>query len=180
MLGAPMYKRFAFEGPVHESLDCVPLTVRRKLDLAGFKIALVGWQALSREERLTLCHLPVDGDGDLAVYREVMAGFCAQRNVPLKPLADPDVAARTWNEPRVPAPLRARVDALGVPLTDERWRALDEESRYALLKLTDPKRDEAKLPAALGELGLLDPARAAAAAERAARCEATSEPDRAS
>ena len=57
-----MYKRFTFEGDIHESLDCVPLSVRRKLDLAALKISLDGWQQLSRAERLSLCHLPVDSE----------------------------------------------------------------------------------------------------------------------
>jgi len=150
-----MYKRFEFEGDVHDSLSCVPLTVRRKLDLAATKISLEGWQHLSREERLCLCHLPVDAPADLAIYREVLLGFCRARSVPTKPLQDPTADARLWNAPAVPPALRARTDALGSKLDDAAWAALDEESRYALLKLADPKRTPEKLAAALVELGLL-------------------------
>ena len=49
---ALMYKRFEFEGAIHDTLECVPMSVRRKLDLATLKISLAGWQALSRAERL--------------------------------------------------------------------------------------------------------------------------------
>jgi hypothetical protein len=150
-----MYKRFAFEGDIHASLDCVPLTVRRKLDLAAIKISLDGWQALTREERLCLCHLPVDSDEELAVYREVLLGFCQRGGVTWKPLVDPAVDGRPWNAAALPADLRARAGALGASLDDARWSALDEESRYGLLKLTDPKRGPEKLAAALVELGLL-------------------------
>jgi hypothetical protein len=142
-----MYKRFAFEGEVHSSLSCVPLTVRRKLDLAGVKISLAGWQTLSREERLALCHLPVDSAEELGVYREVLVGFCQRQGVGWTPVADAIVAARAWNARSVPAPLRDRIQ-------DEAWADLDEESRYALLKLTQGGRDPAKLDAALAELGL--------------------------
>jgi len=162
-----VYKRFEFEGEVHASLDCVPLTVRRKLDLAGVKISLDGWQRLARTERLSLCHLPVDSDGDLAVYREVMAGFCERNGVATKPLHDPMVDGRQWNEPAVPSPLRERARTLGAALDDARWSALDEESRYALLKLADPKRTPEKLQAALIELGLL----AGSVGANAATCE---------
>lgn len=151
-----MYKRFAFEGEIHTSLSCVPLTVRRKLDLAGLKVSLAGWQQLAREERLCLCHLPVATPDDLAVYREVLLGFCSRRDVACKPLQDPQVDARAWNDEAVPTPLRARAQALHCDLDDQRWAQLDEESRYALVKLADPKRDPDKLKAALIELGLLD------------------------
>jgi hypothetical protein len=151
-----MYKRFAFEGDIHGSLACVPLTVRRKLDLAALKISLAGWQQLSRDERLCLCHLPVDSAEEIAIYREVLLAFCERRGVDHKPLHDPVAAARLWNARAVPAELRARAVALGAALDDEAWSRTDEESRYALLKLADPKREPEKLAAALVELGLLD------------------------
>jgi hypothetical protein len=150
-----MYKQFAFEGDVHASLDCVPLTVRRKLDLAGMKISLAGWQTLSRPERLALCHLPVDAAAELGVYREVMSGFCAARAIPVTPLAVPAPDALPWRTAVVPTPLAERARMLGAILDQPRWGLLDEESRYALWKLAEPKGSDVKLGAALGELALL-------------------------
>lgn len=150
-----MYKRFDFEGDIHATLDCVPMSVRRKLDLAALKISLEGWQTLTLAERLALCHLPVDSAHELEVYVEVMRGLCERASVPLKPLVDPVAAARAWNAAAVPEALAQRASALGAKLTPEVWRALDEESRYALLKLCDPKRNPLKVHALLVELGLL-------------------------
>jgi hypothetical protein len=170
-----MYKRFEFEGDIHDSLACVPLTVRRKLDLAALKISLAGWQQLARDERLCLCHLGVDSADEIAVYREVMQAFCARRSVALKDIDDPAVTSRPWNAPVPPAALRARTGELGAALDDEAWSKLDEESRYALVKLADPKRTPEKLAAALGELGLL--AGHPAVSPDAARCEAMAPAD---
>lgn len=155
MARRPMYKRFAFEGDIHASLECVPLTVRRKLDLAGIKISLAGWQCLARDERLCLCHLPVDSADEIVIYREVLLAFCLRRDVACKRLEDPLVDARAWNAKVVPPQLRERAAALESWLDDKTWSRLDEESRYALLKLTDPKRTPEKLAAALIELELL-------------------------
>jgi hypothetical protein len=165
-----MYKRFAFEGDVHTSLECVPLTVRRKLDLSGIKISLAGWQQLARDERLSLCHLPVDCPEEIAIYREIFLAFCARRHVPWKPLQDPAVDARLWNAPKIPTELSARTQALGVQLDEETWAGLDEESRYALVKLVDPKRQPEKLAAALCELGLLAGPVPATACEASGPC----------
>jgi len=119
-----MYKQFAFEGDIHQKLDCVPLCVRRKLDLAQLKVSLQGWQALPRAERLALCHLPVESNEEVAVYREVLADFCARAAVPLAPLQDADAAARAWNAREIPAALAARLQGLGVKLELDAWRAL--------------------------------------------------------
>lgn len=151
-----MYKKFAFEGDIHTSLACVPLTVRRKLDLAAIKISLAGWQQLPREARLCLCHLPVEAPEELAVYRDVLLAFCERHGVPHRPLEDPSAAARAWNSPTIPPGLAARLPGLGARLDDARWSELDEETRYALVKLSDPKRSSDKLAAALGEVGLAE------------------------
>jgi hypothetical protein len=129
--------------------------VRRKLDLAELKISLEGWQKLARTERLTLCHLPVDSAEEIAVYQEVMKSICDRASVPLKKLEDPNASSRAWNATQVPEALKTRIAPLGVELDDDRWSKLDEEIRYALLKLADPKRNPLKLQALLVELDLL-------------------------
>jgi hypothetical protein len=48
-----MYLRFAFEDGA-ETLEYMAQSMRRKLDLAGAKIGLKGWQAMTRAERLAL------------------------------------------------------------------------------------------------------------------------------
>ena len=147
-----MYRRFDFEGDIHSSLSCVPLTVRRKLDLAELKISLAGWQSLERAERLALCHLPVDTAADLAVYREVLAGFAARAGVALTPLGGGPVEPAAWGAAGVLARVRERLGGAG-DLDEARLGSLDEEERYALFKLADPKRAPEKLRAALEELG---------------------------
>ena len=55
-----MIRKFKFEDEMHESLQCVPMAVRRKLDRVGLKIGLEQWKALDRGERLAICHIPTD------------------------------------------------------------------------------------------------------------------------
>jgi hypothetical protein len=143
-----MYRRFEFEGDIHVSLDCVPLVVRRKLDLAELKISLAGWQALTRAERLALCHLPVDTDEEL-----VVRGFAARAAVELSPLQEPRLHRAAWSSAAVCARLRARLGADHDP-GERVIDGLTEEERYAIFKLAEPKREPAKLVALLGELGI--------------------------
>ena len=71
-----MIRKFKFEDEMHESLQCVPMAVRRKLDRVGLKIGLEQWKSLDRGERLAICHFPVDSpeecDGLGVFIREAM------------------------------------------------------------------------------------------------------------
>ena len=53
-------RRFDFESDIYETLSCVPMAVRHKLDCAGVKITLKQWEALPPAERRILCELPSD------------------------------------------------------------------------------------------------------------------------
>ncbi len=144
-----MYRRFTFEEETDRTLECVPLAVRRKLDLAALKISLAGWQSLSRAQRLALCHLPVDGEGDLGVYREVLAAFAAEKDVELKPL--PALDTEACSDRDVPPRVAERAAALGIALEHDAWRGLDEETRYCLWKYATTKDDAAKVRALFAE-----------------------------
>lgn len=138
-----MFRRFTFEAETYVSLACVPLAVRRKLDLAGLKISLAGWQSLPFGDRLALCHLPVDGKGDLEAYRDVLRAFAERAGAELKPL--PELTSAVWSIDAVPLRVEERADLLKRPLTLARWRGLDEETRYCLWKYATTRDDPAKI-----------------------------------
>ena len=140
-----MYLRFAFEGDVHETLQTIPLAVRRKLDLSGLKLSLAGWTALSRAERLAVCHLPVDSASDLEVYREALRGFAERAGHPVTPLEEGPLDPASWGPGQVAAAIGDRIRAA-------EWAALSEEARYVLVKLADPRRSPEKFNLALAEL----------------------------
>ena len=149
-----MYRRFAFEGAVHATLETVPLAVRRKLELAGIRITIFGWRALPWEDRLSLCHLPAETAEDVAVYREVLMRFTARTGIPIDPVSGTQSNRRAWSLPEVLSRLDAQLgpeEARG--LDARRLASLSDEERYALFKLADPARDPARLRAALLELG---------------------------
>jgi hypothetical protein len=63
--GGPSMRRFQFEADIYETLNCVPMAVRRKLDKIGLKVGLDQWQALSRAERLAVCYLPAESHDEI-------------------------------------------------------------------------------------------------------------------
>jgi hypothetical protein len=146
-----MMREFKFEDEMATSLACVPMAVRRKLDRVGVKVGLKQWQALGRGERLAICHLPInDGKEREALVlfiSEAVARACGERPSMLddeqRAIADPPAA--------VPAELAKSARDAGVKLDQAAWDRLDQDERYALLKLGGGARHSHNLAAALAE-----------------------------
>jgi hypothetical protein len=128
-----MFRRFDFEKDLYETLEFVPLSVRRKLDLAGVKLHLNEWQALSRVERLVICHFPVASPEErdvLAVFlREAVKTRAGTELATMKPAAR-DAAPDAGH---VPPDVARLITELMLP--ENRWSILDPDERFALAKL---------------------------------------------
>ncbi len=144
-----MPRILSFERELYAALDLMPFTIRRKLDLAGLKLSLVGWQSLPLSDRRALADAEVDDDASVRSFAAALQAAAGHAGAKLQPLPPPGLAP--WRSPAVPAAVRDGLLALGATLADADWAALDDEARYALLKLAG-KHPE-RLRAALVELG---------------------------
>ena len=145
-----MMRKFQFEEEVYESLSCLPMAARRKLDQLGIKIGLEQWQQLARGERLMICHAPTASEEEADALRlfinEVTLAKCGS-----KPKDLPEEKRQGVKPPAsVPAQLVESAQASGVALTQAAWAALDDDQRYVLIKLGVEKQSH-KLKAALNE-----------------------------
>ena len=149
-----MDTRFRFEGEEEASLEYMPLDLRRKLDLAALRLSLAAWQALSLDDRASLCAQDVTDHATAAAFRERVLALAraAGHDVP-----DAPKAATAWREASAPEGVVARVAALGLDVDLARWSSLDEPRRYALYRLADPRKQADKFRNALEEFGLLRP-----------------------
>jgi len=145
-----MIRKFKFEDEIYSSLSCLPMAARRKLDQLGLKIGFDQWQQLARGERLMICHAPIGTEDEIEALRlfvnEVMLAKCGSAPKPLPPEKLLGV-----NPPgMVPPRLVESAQKSGVTLTQNQWAALDEDERYALIKLGVEKESH-KLKRALDE-----------------------------
>jgi hypothetical protein len=147
-----MLRKFRFEGEIYNSLNCLPMAVRRKMDRAGIKMSLLQWQQLTRPERLAICHLPADTDEET----EAMRSFVNEAVIARSGSAPGELSAEKRNvaEPPVvpPARLVERARGFGFDLAQADWDGLDDDARYALVKLGDGAEPGLNLEAALTEL----------------------------
>jgi hypothetical protein len=148
-----MARVFSFERDVLATLDLVPLTVRRKLDLAGVKVGLEAWQALPLAERRAMADADVEDDASVAVFAQAVRAAAARAGATITPLAN--AGPHPWRSPVAPPIVRERIAGLGAALDDARWASLDDDARYALVHLSKDAQREERLHLALYELGVL-------------------------
>ncbi|KAF0654825.1 hypothetical protein L107_02122 [Cyanobium sp. Copco_Reservoir_LC18] len=147
---------FGFEADFVGDLRCIPMAVRRKLDLVGVKLKLVHWSDLDEGERQRLLAWP-DDPAALADLDRWLERRTAAMDAGVAGRLEPARGApwQQGNEP--PEVLLASCRQLGLTLPRHAWGELDELQRFALVKLSHPGHEHRNLPRALAEFGLVAP-----------------------
>lgn len=147
---------FAFEQDFVDTLRCVPMAVRLKLDSTGVKLTLRQWSRLVRAERAELLATRCRTPGEVAAYRSRLLAMVQARTGELaRDLAEP--VTQTWISPIPPAAVQAFASSRGLPrLSDASWRGLGELERFALIKLSRENHDNVNFVPALREFHLIE------------------------
>ncbi|MDZ8066553.1 MAG: nitrate reductase associated protein [Nostoc sp. DedQUE08] len=146
---------FQFEADFVDSLRCIPMQVRCKLDTCGIKLKLPDWNQMTTDERQALVELPCTTETEIHSYREYIEQLIIQRTgVPAAKL--PIEPHPAWlDSATVPASLQGKAQEIGVTLTPQRWAALTPLQRFALIKLSQPGHENKNFPRAIAEFNLL-------------------------
>ncbi len=146
---------FEFEADFIESLRCIPMQVRYKLDTCGVKLKLEHWHRLSSTDRAALVSLPCSTAAEIAAYRDHLQSLVsAQTGAPAKALViDPHPP---WLECAiVPDPVQDQAQQFEVTIAPAAWQALSPLQRFALCKLSRPGHENRNFLPALQEFNLV-------------------------
>lgn len=145
---------FDFEQDFVNSLRCIPMGVRLKLDTCGVKLKLAHWHQFSQAERQTLVDLPCEAPQAISAYRDhLQALVVAHTGQPAKALAiDPHPP---WATSTVPEQVQAQAQFHQLSITDAQWQALSGVQCFALVKLSRPGHENRNFVPAMTEFGLV-------------------------
>lgn len=143
---------FAFESDFVDTLRCIPMIVRRNLDVAGIKLKLNEWSKLPVDARSALASAPCRTPDEITAYRaaatQAVTEACGAPPASLPPI-DPQ-----WeNAGAVPAQVAAQAAAHGLSLSQQFWASLSPLQRFALLKLSRSGHENLNFLPALREFG---------------------------
>lgn len=147
---------FKFETDFAGALYCIPMAVRRKLDLCGVKVSLKQWNRFSLEEREQLvareCNTPQETDA----YQREVAHLLETRAGDTPQFLDRDAGTEWKDTSAVPQRLIDYCQERDVPAPSlAQWATLSELQRFALFKLTRPGHTNENFIPAMREFGLI-------------------------
>ncbi|MBD2092329.1 nitrate reductase associated protein [Microcoleus sp. FACHB-1515] len=146
---------FQFEQDFVDSLRCIPMQVRYKLDTCGVKLKLSHWSHFTEAERQAIVNAPCETDSEIEDYRNLVQQFVTQHmGTPAGTLAiDPHPAWLNGNS--VPAEVQEKAIEFGVAIDLPRWNALTPLQRFVLIKLSRPGHENKNFQPALTEFHLV-------------------------
>ena len=140
-----MNRQFAFEAEI----NCLPMSVKRKLDRVALKIGRKQWLGLRPEERMAISRLPSESKEECEAMRIFIRGVLARHST--EPISLPEAVGQFADPPvEVPVAVIESARAVGFLLDQQKWSKLDDDQRYALTKLIDPAK-KSKRARALAE-----------------------------
>jgi len=146
---------FQFEADFVDSLRCIPMQVRMKLDTCGVKLKLQHWHQFTEQERQSLVEKPCTKPEEIASYRHNLQQLVRDRTgTPASEL--PIDAHPAWMDATtIPPNIQEKAQEFGVSLTTQQWATLTSEQRFALIKLSRPSHENKNFLPALKEFHLI-------------------------
>ncbi len=145
---------FGFEADFVDSLRCIPMAVRMRLDVAGVKLKLNEWSKLGQAERLALAKNPCRAAPEIDAYKEGLSRL-VEKTSGSRPSMLLDLPDPVWEDAeRIPSQILDQARSLGLDLPASAWSSLSPLQRFALSKLSRPGHENRNFLPAMREFGL--------------------------
>lgn len=150
-----MTKFFKFEADFVESLRCIPMQVRMKLDTCGIKLKLTHWHQFTQQERQALVEMPCLATDEIQTYGQYV------QQLVIKYTGTPASELPIDNHPAwmdattVPPSIQEKAQEFGVSITSQHWTVLTPAQRFALIKLSRSSHENKNFFPALKEFQLV-------------------------
>jgi hypothetical protein len=144
-----------FETDFVESLRCIPMIVRMKLDTCGVKLKLEHWHKFSQLERESLVTLPCNNSQEIADYREFLQNLVISKTGNTAKELTIDANPSWLDTNTIPAEVKGKAAEFQSTISQQQWSSLTPLQRFALIKLSRPSHENRNFLPALKEFGLI-------------------------
>jgi hypothetical protein len=147
---------FKFEADFVDSLRCIPMIVRLKLDTCGVKLKLAEWNRFAQPECQQLVELPCDRKPEITAYKDYVSQLISQHTGHEASLLDIDPQPPWSNDREIPESVTTKAAQESVNIDLSKWANLTTIQRFALIKLTRSQHENNNFLPAVKEFGLLN------------------------
>lgn len=145
---------FGFESDFVDSMRCIPMAARLRLDRTGVKLKLNEWSKLDPDLRMALAQGPCGSPVERDLWKAEITGLVAKA-CGAAPSLLPEAVAEIWEDAgSVPDQVRDQARSLGLSVDPAAWAALSPLQRFALVKLSRPGHENRNFRPAMEEFGL--------------------------
>ena len=145
---------FNFEADFVDSLRCIPMIVRLKLDTCGVKLKLAEWNHFTQPECEQLVELPCEQSVEITAYKKYVSQLIFQHTKNEASLLSIDPSPPWSNDREIPDTIIIKAAEEQVQITLSQWEKLTSLQRFALIKLTRSQHENNNFLPALAEFGL--------------------------
>ena len=142
---------FNFEDDFIKDLRCIPLCVRRKLDLIGIKLKLTHWQEFNLIEKNKIVNWP-DTKKELFELKIFLKRITSNSKYGKAKEIEISINQPWQDKNKVPEQVLKSALERGINISIEKWRNLNELDRFAFCKLIRPNHEHHNLDKALVEI----------------------------
>ena len=145
---------FQFEQEFAESLHCIPMIVRLKLDTCGVKLKLMHWNQFTPEEKKVLINMACETPEEAKLYRNFLQTLVTQKtgnpaqNLPI------DHNPPWLDHQQIPLKIQEKAADFNKEITLDQWQKLTPLQRFALIKLSRTSHENSNFYPALEEFDL--------------------------
>ena len=147
---------FQFEADFVDSLRCIPMIVRLKLDTCGVKLKLAEWNRFTQAECQQLVDLSCTDLAEITAYREYVSELIFQHTGDRASLLTIDPQPPWLDDRAIPPSVETKATEHQLNITLSQWVNLTPLQRFALIKLTRSSHENNNFLPALTEFGLLN------------------------
>jgi hypothetical protein len=150
-----MSQFFQFESDFVDSLRCIPMIVRFKLDTCGVKLKLHQCNQFTEADRVQTIETPCRSESEICIYHDLLHQLVEQRTGEAATDLELDQNP-AWNDAEtIPESVRQKAQEMGVSISQSQWAELSSIQRFVLIKLSRSSHENANFLPAVKEFNLI-------------------------